>query len=155
MNKKKRLVIFSIILLAVVFVVSSDVYADNEWLKYGDVVSCGNIKNIPIRIPNIVSMLISILNVAVPVILVIFGTIDLAKGMMAGDENEIKKGRQAFIKRIIAGACVYLIILGVKLLVNIVDENTENKTSIISCINCFISGECNDVTTIPESDVDE
>lgn len=150
MNKKKNWFIFAIILLIAVFATSNNVYADNEWLAYGETVTCGNITNIPIKVPNIVSTIINVLHVAVPVILVILGVIDLTKGMMAGKEDEIKKGQQTLIKRIITGACIFLIVIAVKFFVSVVDENTDNKANMISCINCFISGECSGSITTPE-----
>lgn len=142
MNRKRNLIIFAAILLIMIFATSNNVYADNEWLAYGETVSCGNITNIPVRIPNIVSTLVNVLNVVVPVILVIFGVIDLVKGMMSGKEDDIKKGQQSLIKRVITGACIFLIVVAVKFLVSIVDESSDNQANMISCINCFISGEC-------------
>lgn len=142
MNKKRNLIIFTIVLLIAVFATSSNVFADNEWLAYGDTVTCGNIKNIPVKVPNMVSTIINVLNVVVPVILVIWGVIDLTKGMMSGKEDDIKKGQQTLIKRTITGACIFLIVIAVKLLVSVVDENSDNKANMISCINCFISGDC-------------
>ena len=143
MSKKRKLIIFTIAILITVFATSNNVYADNDWLAYGDTVTCGNITNIPVRIPNIVSTLVNVLNVVVPVILVIFGVIDLVKGMMSGKEDDIKKGQQSLIKRVITGACIFLIVIAVKFLVSIVDESADNQANMISCINCFISGECN------------
>ena len=142
MNKKRNLIIFTIVLLIAVFATSSNVFADNEWLAYGDTVTCGNIKNIPVKVPNMVSTIINVLNVVVPVILVILGVIDLTKGMMSGKEDDIKKGQQTLINRTITGACIFLIVIAVKLLVSVVDENSDNKANMISCINCFISGDC-------------
>ena len=143
MSKKNKLIIFTIFLLVVmVFVTNNNVYADNDWLKYGETVTCGNIKNIPVKVPNMVSTIINVLNVVVPVILVIWGVIDLTKGMMSGKEDDIKKGQQTLIKRTITGACIFLTVIAVKLLVSVVDENSDNKANMISCINCFISGDC-------------
>lgn len=142
MIKKRKLFLFTIVLFTVLLITSDNVFADNEWLAYGDKVSCGNIRNIPVIIPNIVSTLVNVLNVAVPVILVIFGVIDLVKAVMSGKEDEIKKGQQSLIKRIITGACIFLIVIAVKFLVSVVDSNMTNKENMVNCINCFISGDC-------------
>lgn len=140
MKKQKNVVIFAVVFLIVFFAFNNNVYADNEWLKTGATVSCGNISNIPYKFPEIVSSLINVVQVVVPILLVIFGIIDLTKGIMSQDDNEAKKGRQTFVKRLIAGASVFLIIILVKFLVNAAAGNNSN--SIISCMNCFISGEC-------------
>ena len=111
------------------------------WLT-SNKVSCGPIGEIPENVPEIFSLLILLFQIAVPVILVIYGMIDLSKGVMAQKEDEIKKGQQVFIKRIIAGALIFFIVALVKLLVGVVGDNTSNKAGIISCINCFLNGEC-------------
>lgn len=154
MKDKKRLFIYLGIFLFLIFIACPNVLADDKmaWLQYGETVSCGTITNIPVRVPNMVSSLINILNVAVPVILVIFGVIDLVKGMMSGKEDDIKKGQTTLIKRIILGACIFLIVIAVKFLVSVVDENQENQNNIISCINCFISGECSGAMSVPTTD---
>ena len=102
--------------------------------------SCGNIKGIPEKIPQLTSYIITIMQVAATVILVIIGTIDLFKGITSSKEEEMKKGQQSFIKRLITAALVFFVVLIAKLLVGaIADKNSGN---IISCIDCFISNRC-------------
>ena len=71
----------------------------------------GGISGIPAKIPEITSFIIIVLQVAAAVILVIVGSIDLFRGLTSGKEEEIKKGQQTFIKRLIIGALVFFIIL--------------------------------------------
>ena len=47
--------------------------------------------------------------IAVPAILIVFGTIDFFKATMAGKEDEIKKAQRNFIKRVIAGVAVFMV----------------------------------------------
>lgn len=103
-------------------------------------VSCGNVTGIPAKIPEIVSDFVNILMVAVPVILIIMGSIDLVKGIMSQKDDEIKKGRQIFVKRLIAGAMVFFVVVVVKLIVSVVSNNSN--TNIVECIDCFISNNC-------------
>lgn len=112
-----------------------------DWLSSSKV-SCGPVGNIPAKVPEVFSLLILLLQIGVPILLVIYGMIDLSKGVMAQKEDEIKKGQQVFIKRIIAGALVFFIVALVKLLVGVVGGDSSNKTGIVSCINCFLNGEC-------------
>ena len=111
------------------------------WLSSSKV-SCGPVGNIPAKVPEVFSLLILLLQIGVPILLVIYGMIDLSKGVMAQKEDEIKKGQQVFINRIIAGALVFFIVALVKLLVGVVGGDSSNKTGIVSCINCFLNGEC-------------
>ncbi len=112
---------------------------DVAWLETNKV-SCGNISNIPDRAPQVVSTGILIGQTIVPILLVFFGIIDLAKGVMSQKEDEIKKGQQTFIKRLIMGALVFFIIALVKMLIGIVGDSDSNKENIISCIDCFVNG---------------
>lgn len=87
-------------------------------------------------LPNIVSTIILIIQIGVPIILIVMGMIDLGKAVMAQKDDEIKKGQQTFIKRLIAGVIVFFIIAVVKLVLSLIGENNT-----IGCINCFISAD--------------
>ena len=45
----------------------------------------------------------------VPVLLILFGTLDFFKAVIAGKEDEMKKAQKTFIKRVIVGVAVFLI----------------------------------------------
>ena len=105
-------------------------------------VSCGGalLKNIPSALPKAISILYIIIQVAVPIVLVIMGSLDLFKGITAQKEDEITKARQIFIKRIIAAAIVFFVFTIVRLVVSItVDGNSGN---ILDCAECFIKNKC-------------
>ncbi len=102
--------------------------------------SCDSISTtIDVKLPNMVHTIITVIQIAVPVVLVIFGMIDLFKGMIAQKEDEIKKGQQTFIKRLIAAAIIFFVVVIVKLLIGFVTEGNE-KENILECANCFING---------------
>lgn len=111
------------------------------WLSTSKV-SCGNIGEIPAKAPEIVHLFILIAQIAVPIILVILGMIDFAKGIMSQKEDEIKKGQKTFINRLILGAIIFFIVALVKLLVGIVVDNSSNRNNIIACIDCFVNNDC-------------
>ena len=100
-------------------------------------VSCGNVTGIPRKVPEITNDIVTILQIAIPVILVIVGGIDLIKGITAGKEDEIKKGQQIFIKRLIVGALVFFLVVIIKFVVSVLD-NTANSRNISNCIDCFL-----------------
>lgn len=100
--------------------------------------SCDQIsKSIDIKLPNTVSKIILIIQIAVPILLVIFGMLDLFKGVYAQKEDEIKKGQQIFVKRLITAVIVFFVIVIVKLLIGLV---ADNNATIMNCANCFING---------------
>ena len=102
---------------------------------------------IDVKIANAVHTVITIIKIAVPVLLVIFGMIDLFKGIMAQKEDEIKKGQSIFVKRIIAAVLVFFVISIVQFVVSLVAD--DKNGNIMNCANCFLnganstSGECN------------
>lgn len=52
---------------------------------------------------------LNLIRIFVPILLLIFGTLDLAKAIIAGKEDEMKKFQSALIKRILYAAVVFLI----------------------------------------------
>lgn len=85
---------------------------------------------------NFIHNVIVLIKIAVPVILVIFGMLDFMKGVIASKEDEIKKGQQAFIKRIIAAVVVFFMITIVQLVMNFASDDD----SIWSCANAILNG---------------
>ena len=109
--------------------------------------SCGSgmLEKIPTMAPTVISILYTVIQIAVPVVLVIMGSIDLMKGITAGKEDEMKKGQQLFIKRLISGVLVFLVFIAVKLFISVVasDSESSNKaTRIMDCADCFIRKNC-------------
>ena len=105
-----------------------------------DKVTCGEL-TLPAIGPKIVSTIVTIIQIAVPVVLIIFGSLDLMKAVTAGKEDEIKKSQQLFLKRLMTGAIVFLLFAIVKFIVGIVVPISANG-SMWNCVNCFISGIC-------------
>ena len=104
-------------------------------------IKCGNIASIPKKIPELTSYIIKIIYIAVPVILVLMGTIDLFKGVTSQKDDEIKKGQQMFIKRLIIGAIIFFVVMISKFFISIVADS-DNSNNISDCIDCFIDGDC-------------
>ena len=103
-------------------------------------VSCGNVTDIPKKIPELTSMAVTVIQIAVPVILVVMGSMDLFKGITAQKEDEIKKGQQMFVKRLVIGALIFFVVVIAKLLISVVADTSS--VNIIECIDCFLSNSC-------------
>ena len=127
--KKKSVLIF-LLLLTVLYVPS--VLAVN-------ITGCNSvIPNvlIDVKIPNMVHTIIVVIKIAAPILLVIFGMIDLFKGIYAQKEDEIKKSRQVFVKRLITGALIFVVISIVQVLVSFVSSDP----GVMTCASCFLNG---------------
>ncbi len=105
----------------------------------GGTYQCGNIDlSFSGMLPYVVSMIITIIKIVVPILLIIWGMLDLAKAVMAQKEDEIKKGQQTFIKRLIAAVIVFFVITVVQMVVTFISNDNDNITN---CFNCFVNGK--------------
>ena len=71
-------------------------------------------------IVSIVRAVINIIKFGIPIILIIFGMLDLGKAVMAGKEDEMKKFQGTLIKRVIYAVVIFLVITIVQLVMSIV-----------------------------------
>lgn len=112
-----------------------------------ETVSCGSgmVSGVPSSIPKTVNVVYTAMQIVVPIIIVIFGMIDLVKAVIAQKEDEIKKSQMTFIKRLIAGALVFFVFVIIKLLVSFVADSSTDANKIIDCADCFLNGieNCN------------
>ena len=74
-----------------------------------------------------VKLVLRILQIAVPIGLILFGTIDMAKAVIAGDEKKMKEAQTPFIKRIVSAIIVFLIPYIVSVVVGLVTSNGDYK----------------------------
>lgn len=104
--------------------------------------TCGDLGVvIPGTIPYLVSAIVTIIKVVVPILLIIFGMLDLGKAVIASKEDEIKKGQSIFIKRIVAAVIVFLVIQIVQVVIGFVSSRDAN---VMKCFNCFVNGTVSD-----------
>ena len=103
--------------------------------------------------PYLVSTAILIIKIVVPILLIIFGMLDLGKAVVASKEDEIKKGQQTFLKRVVSAVIVFFVIQIVQLLIGFISNRDQN---ISRCFNCFVNGKIADNACIATStSVDE
>ncbi len=57
----------------------------------------------------IIGFVLNLIQWVVPIILIVLGTIDLVKAVIAGKEDEIKNNQKTLVKRIIAAIIIFLI----------------------------------------------
>lgn len=72
------------------------------------------------NIISFIKLIYTIFQIAIPVLLILFGTIDLGKAVMAGEEKEIKAATEMLMKRAIAAVAVFLLIIIVRLVTEVV-----------------------------------
>jgi len=138
--KKKVISFVLILLISLVFIdiVGAETYNNYE----SGITHCGGklLTDIPTILPKVISIIYTVIQIAVPIVLVIMGSLDLMKGITAQKEDEMKKGQQMFIKRLVSGVLVFIVFIAVKLVISLVADGSSVK--IMQCADCFISNNC-------------
>lgn len=88
---------------------------------------------------SVLNTLYTILMIAVPLLLIIFGIIDLAKAIMSGDEKKTKEAQGMLMKKLIVLVIVFLIYMLIKVVLNIVIGG-ENTAKITKCLDRVVNG---------------
>ena len=89
----------------------------------------------------LVGYVLMILKIAVPIILIVLGTIDIAKAVIASKDDEISKSAIKFLKRVVAAAIIFFMptIVGLILDLITVGWTREIKNDYATCKTCVIS----------------
>ena len=91
---------------------------------------------VPGGIAGIIHIIILIIQIAVPIMLIIWGMIDFAKSTIGGSEDDIKKGQKIFVRRLIAAIIVFLIITITQLVITAVGSATGSDSDATNSWNC-------------------
>lgn len=81
--------------------------------------------------------IVNILQIAIPIIIVLLGTLDLGKAVMAGEDKKIKEAQKMLIMRLIYGVAVFFVITIVKIVFGLVGSVGEENTTTGSGQKCF------------------
>ncbi|MBQ8234483.1 MAG: hypothetical protein IJZ36_02725 [Bacilli bacterium] len=89
------------------------------------------------EIARVIQLVYNGIRFGVPLLLILFGMLDLGKAVIAQKEDDIKKGQQTFIKRLIAAVVVFFIFSIVLVLVGAIDPGSGIGTDL----RCILTGE--------------
>jgi len=100
---------------------------------------CGAIDN---NLAELIHTVIILMKYSIPLLLIIFGMIDFAKGVIAKKEDEIKAGQNMFFKRLIAAILVFFVVTFVQLIINFADEKGDSgESDAWRCANVIMNGK--------------
>lgn len=102
-----------------------------------------------LSVMKIVNIVILAIKIAVPIILILVGMLDMTRAITEKNEDNIKKTQQALIRKAIAAVIIFLVPSFVNLLVRIVNPDNE----YLSCLGQSISAD--DLETAYESKASE
>ncbi len=101
---------------------------------------CAETKNVWILIGKVIRIIL----IVIPIIIVLMGTFDLGKAVMAGEDKEIKEAQKMFIKRLVYGVIIFFIpylVAGVySLFDGMSTEGGDTNEGTNLCWKCAIKG---------------
>lgn len=81
------------------------------------------------------------LKILIPIILIVFGSIDFGKAMLANKDDEIKKSAKTLVMRIIAGIIIFFIPTLLNFVVDLIggdDIYNKNNGTFARCTHCML-----------------
>ena len=103
--------------------------------------TCGGSIELPLALATITSNAVNLGKIVVPIILIIMGMIDFFKATAASDADATSKAGKKLTRRLVAAIAAMLIVTLVQFIFSNFGTAT-GKTSVTSCIDCFINGNC-------------
>lgn len=93
-----------------------------------------------LQVFKILGIVITIIKIVIPLILIIFGTIDYGKAIIASDEKAIKTATNMLMKRAIAGVVIFFIPALIKALFGLVYNVNDlgNDSDFKKCTECLL-----------------
>lgn len=91
----------------------------------------------------LVGRILMVFKIAIPILLIVFGMIDLGKAVIASKEDAIEKATNSLIKRLIAGVVIFFIPFLVGAIFNLInsfkDLNEDSEYKYNVCEKCVTS----------------
>ena len=102
-----------------------------DLIQIGAIDACGGL----LPLVKVIVAVIKLVMVIIPVALIVYGTIDLGKAVIASDEKEVKSAQSRLIKRMIYAALIFFVPMLVGVVMNLVSAGGEGDTT--SWSNCW------------------
>ncbi len=87
----------------------------------------------------IIRTVLDIIQIGIPIILILMGTIDLGKAVLSSDDKAIKESTSKLVKRVIAAVAVFFVVTIVKLIMGIISDSSvdDGHTSNQNWLTCW------------------
>lgn len=144
MKKNKKYLNYALFVVFTLFICTGFVSAKTEYIE------CGN-TSFPAPIASITRTVVLLLQIIVPIVIIVVGSLDFLKAVIASDAEAIKKNQKKFLTRIAAGVFTLFIFIVIKAVVSFTADSTNGNTDYASCLSCLISdsGDCGSTTESP------
>ena len=107
--------------------------------SFGDKSPCARLKS-PLKF---IGYILLIVKIIIPLLLIVFGIIDLFKAVTGGKDGEITKSLKTFIFRLIAGIAIFFIPTIISFVFTLVDGFDDVESDYNICQKCILNvSEC-------------
>lgn len=105
-------------------------------------------------IPSFTTLILNTVKIIVPIILIVFGIVEMFKAATANDEKVMKEAQSKLIKRIIYAVLIFFIVAIVQLVFSVLARSSSSsntgsnvsKTDVTACISCFTNYDSKNCT---------
>ncbi len=105
-----------------------------------------------LRTFKIAYIILTITKIVVPLLIIILGMTDLAKVIMSGKDDEIKKSTTILIKRVIAGLVVFMIPSILDFIFNLNAQYQETVSEFAGCTTCLTNDkQCDNLIEVAKA----
>jgi surface polysaccharide O-acyltransferase-like enzyme len=84
-----------------------------------------------------VGRLVTVIKIAVPILIIILGSWDLGKAVVASDDKAIKTATNSLVKRFVAGIVIFLLPTIVTAVFNLLQGWQDTKSDATVCFQCI------------------
>lgn len=91
-----------------------------------------------------VGMFLLVFKIVIPILLIIFGMVDLGKAVIASDDKAVSKAAKSLLNRVIAAVCIFFVPYIVSAVFKMVGDFTEVKGQYDVCAKCISHPNSND-----------
>lgn len=96
-------------------------------------------ENLLVLVKLVKNGLLPLIQIGIPILLIVLGTIDLGKAVIASKEDEIKNAQKMLVKRLIYAVAVFLVVTIVSLVFGLFSstDNQEIENDAASWQDCW------------------
>ena len=90
-----------------------------------------------LSIIGILKTVLKIMQIGIPVLLIIFGTIDLGKAVISSKEDEVKKAKKSLLNRFLYAVLVFCVVWIVQIVMGAISKIGIEGSDTTSWANCW------------------
>lgn len=87
----------------------------------------------------VLGYVLTLVKVAIPIIIIVYGIMDLAKAVVASKEDEIKTGAKRLLWRAVAGVAIFFVPNIVIWLFGTINDYSAGAGQFETCKNCLLT----------------